>query len=106
MKQPDLSKTNIINLFSPYLFWDVDRNNLDWEKHSVFIIERVLEYGQYSDWQLLRSRFSISEIAEQAKQIRQLDPKALSFIVLMSNTSKEDYKCYITKQSTPAHWNF
>ena len=41
-------------------------------------VERVLEYGLFSDWQLLRSRLSVTEIAKLAKQFRQLDTKTLA----------------------------
>nr|WP_129732211.1 hypothetical protein [Parabacteroides goldsteinii] len=97
---------NIINQFSPHLFWDIDRNKLDWNKHRAYIVERVLEYGTLSDWKFLRSYMSIDEIASFAKNFRQLDPKTLSFISTISNTPKEEFRCYITKQSIPQHWNF
>lgn len=31
--------------FSKHLFWDVKREDIDMEKHSRYIIKRVLEYG-------------------------------------------------------------
>lgn len=97
---------NIIERFSPHLFWDTDRDKLDWSQHKTFIVERVLEYGLLPDWQLIRSLLSVSEIAELAKNMRQLDPRTLSFISTISNTPKEEFRCYTTKQSIPAHWNF
>ncbi|MCD8269895.1 MAG: hypothetical protein LUD46_16485 [Parabacteroides sp.] len=97
---------SIINQFSSHLFWDIDRDKLDWNVHRMYIVERVLEYGVLSDWKLLRSYMSIEEIASYAKKIRQLDPKTLSFISTISNTPKEEFRCYTTQQSIPRHWNF
>ena len=31
---------------SNILFWDVDKNDIDFDKHATFIIQRVLEYGE------------------------------------------------------------
>ena len=32
------------------LFWDIDINMLDYDKHTRFIIERVLLKGDLPDW--------------------------------------------------------
>lgn len=101
-----MAHDSIINQFSSHLFWDIDRDKLDWNKHRMYIVERVLEYGVLSDWKLLRSCMSIEEITSFAKKIRQLDPKTLSFISTISHTPKEEFRCYTTKQSIPQHWNF
>lgn len=50
-----MTHDSIINQFSSHLFWDIDRDKLDWNKHRMYIVERVLEYGVLSDWKLLRS---------------------------------------------------
>jgi hypothetical protein len=39
-----------MDFFSKNLFWDVDENDLNSEKHARFIIERVLMHGRMSDW--------------------------------------------------------
>jgi hypothetical protein len=41
---------NIALTFSPNLFWDTDETALDPEKHTRFIIERVLTRGRLKDW--------------------------------------------------------
>lgn len=39
-----------IRSLSPSLFWDVDCEVLDDEKHRRFVIGRVLERGKMQDW--------------------------------------------------------
>jgi hypothetical protein len=47
-----MNKNNIsLKDFSPHLFWDVDAETLDLEKHKTYIIRRVMEYGKLNDWQ-------------------------------------------------------
>jgi len=90
---------------SSHLLWDVDKENFDVDTYPVWTIQRVLEYGDISDWQFISSHFGIQRIAEACKTMRTLDPKALSFICLLSNTKKEEYRCYHTRQSMPTLWN-
>ncbi|WP_321480243.1 DUF6922 domain-containing protein [uncultured Bacteroides sp.] len=95
-----------INDFSPYLFWDVDKEAIDMNMHASYIIKRVLEYGQLNDWHLIRDFYSLSVIVEKAKSFRELEPRALSYIALISNTPIEEFRCYTIQQSIPQHWNF
>lgn len=80
--------------FSKYLFWDTDSTTVDLERNSSYVVQRVLEYGELSDWRLLRAYYGLKRIVEIAKQLRSLDPKALSFLCVVSDTHEEDYRCY------------
>lgn len=92
--------------FSPHLFWDINPKELDAEKHIQFIVQRVLQYGLMKDWILLRQSIEIKEIARIAANIKDLDNKTCSFISVLSHKPKEEFLCYSTKPSIPAHWNF
>lgn len=96
----------MIEKFSSHLFWDIDCRQLDWEHHRAFIVKRVLEYGTFNDWNLLRSHISISEIARITLKFRDLEPRALAFISTLSHIPREQFRCYTIKQSNHQHWNF
>ena len=91
---------------SAYLFWDMDRSQLDWDRDRALIIQRILEYGQIKDWLILTHQFDMNTIVEEAKHFRDLDPKALSFISTIANISRTEFRCYSERQSSPPHWNF
>ena len=91
---------------SKHLFWDIDVNKLDFQKNKKYIVHRVLDYGLISDWEMIKKYYGINEIARIATGIRDLDKKSASFISLMAKIPKENFLCYITKQSTQKHWNF
>lgn len=95
-----------INDFSAHLFWDVDREKLSLPQNKSFIIQRVLEYGVLNDWQLIKDKIGINEIADVAVELGNLDFKALSFISLVSGVPKEKFRCYTTQQSSLKHWDF
>ena len=61
-----------ITRFSTYLFWDVNKDDLDMEKHSQYIIKRVLEYGMLQDWNIVKQYYGLGSIVEIAKGFREL----------------------------------
>ncbi len=99
-------KNKILTQFSQYLFWDVDIENVDLQKHKKFLINKVLQYGTYSDWKILVSIYGFEKIIETAKMIRDLDPKTIAFLSVVGNTPKSEFTCFTTKPSAPKHWNF
>ena len=79
--------------FSKYLFWETDSTKVDLECNSPYVVQRVLEYGELSDWRLLLEYYGLERIVKISKQLRSLDPKALSFLCAVSQTHEEDYRC-------------
>ena len=98
------SETYIARL-SPYLFWDMDRQRVDAERNSRHLIQRVLEYGNLDDWRLTRDYYGMNRVVSECQQLRSLNPKSLAFICAVSDTKKEDYRCYHFRQSFPTLWN-
>ncbi|MBN2894190.1 MAG: hypothetical protein JXL97_20130 [Bacteroidales bacterium] len=102
-----MSKTEIkIEDFSEHLFWDVDKTKLNLEKNKTFFVQRVLEYGVMNDWVLILSYYGREKLGIIATEIRDLEPKSLSFISTISKIPIEKFRCYNTKQLIPQHWNF
>jgi hypothetical protein len=97
---------NIISKFSKHLFWDVDISELDINTHSKYIISKVLQYGNYSDWKILTACYGIDNIVKKAQSIRELDKRTATFLSVIGNVPKTNFQCYSTKQSIPKHWAF
>ena len=68
-----------INQLSDVLFWDVERNSLDPQKHIRWIIERVLEKGNYSDWLALKTNVTKETLEKEFNRLR-IDPKSRKFL--------------------------
>ena len=49
------------------------------EKHSQYIIKRVLEYGMLQDWNIVKQYYGLGRIVEIAKGFRELEPRALAY---------------------------
>ena len=91
--------------FSPHLFWDVEISDLDMDKDKLWIINRVLEYGLYNDWLLIKKQYGVKQIANKALMMRDLSKKTVSFLSALAGISKDKFVCYTTKQSHPSFWN-
>ena len=96
---------NYLSKLSPYLFWDMDITEADMDTCPAQIIQRVLEYGSLQDWNLTHSYYGLEKIVSVCKSLRTLDARDLAFICCISNTSKEEYRCYHTRLSNPTLWN-
>lgn len=92
-------------VFTANLFWDVDKETLDIDKYSSQVIQRVLEYGQWSDWNKIVEYYSLEKIKETAKNLRSLEETAMTFVALITNTPLEEFRCYKLKQSNHQLWN-
>jgi hypothetical protein len=94
-----------VDLFSPHLFWDVDKSLLDFNKSKAQIIGRVVEYGLMKDWKLLQEIYSKAEIKETVCELRSLDKVTLSFLAHFLKIDKTEFRCYTLSQSTENFWN-
>lgn len=94
-----------IELFSPHLFWDVDKSLLDFNRSKVQIIGRVVEYGFIKDWELLQEIYSKDEIKITVCSLRNMDQVTLSFLAHFFKIEKTEFRCYTLSQSTTSFWN-
>ena len=68
------------------LFWDTDPATIDLEKNKRYVIERVLRFGGFDDFNWLKSRYSTEEITTVIQRERsELDKKSLNFWSKMYN---------------------
>ncbi|PCH65360.1 MAG: hypothetical protein COC01_09790 [Bacteroidetes bacterium] len=86
------------------LFWDIQYEQLDWDKNAVFILERVAMYGNLSEWQAVLNYYGVIRIKKMIKQISYLDKKTLNYLSLKFNIHKQEFNCYTRQQSNPSHF--
>lgn len=91
--------------FSHHLFWDVDLNGFDLEKHKSQLIQKVLEYGFMKDWELLKKLYGLETIKEVSLQLRSLDAVTLSYLSAIFNIDKTAFRCFRHRQLYPNLWN-
>ena len=84
---------------SSHLFWDVDRNQIHPVTHASWLTQRVLEYGRWSDWQILVSEYGKPRLAELVIDLRSLSPKTLAFCCACFQLPKSAFRCSTLTQS-------
>ena len=99
-------QNNIIDTFSKHLFWDVNKADIDIDKHAKYNINSILQYGFYEDWKILLKHYKLKTIVDIAIKNKHLDKKTASFIALISKIPINNFLCSSTKQLSQQHWNF
>ncbi len=82
----------------------MDKSKLNLNRHKEYLVKRVLGYGTMSDWNQLKADLGLDQIYKIALQVRDLDPKALSFISFLSGIDIKCFRSYNTIQSNKVHW--
>lgn len=80
--------------FSKALFWDVNPDLIDEDKHARFVIERVLTRGNIKDFRKLLLTYDRERIRRELVHCRSLDQKTIGFCCAFFDLKKEDFNCY------------
>jgi len=75
MKNSELKKINI----DKKLFWDADLKNIDLNKHAEYIIKRVLNFGDLSDFNAIIDLYGKEKVKNVAKNTIFQNNKTLNF---------------------------
>ncbi len=100
-----MNKEITISDFSPHLFWDVDLEKFDLEKHKVQMIQKVLEFGKINDWNLLKKYYGLETIKNVSLDLRSMDAVTLSFVSTIFNIDKKEFRCYKHRLLVQNYWN-
>ncbi|GHT01792.1 hypothetical protein AGMMS49525_03550 [Bacteroidia bacterium] len=91
--------------FSPYLFWDVKKEDFDYETNKRFMIERVCSRGTEADWKELFRHYGQTTVREEMLHLPYLDNKTLNYLSVIFQMPKSKFKCYRNKQLRPNFWS-
>ncbi len=76
------------------IFWDTNYSKIDWEKSSAYVISKVVMYGKIEDWNSICNYYGMDRIKNEMKRVRYLDDKSLSFLSIIFDEPKENFRCY------------
>jgi hypothetical protein len=91
---------------SKALFWDVDPQTVDPQKHSAFIVERVITLGTMEDFIIIKSHYGKSKIKRIVENLRYLNDRDLNFCSVYFNVPLNKFRCYTTRQLTQTLWDY
>ena len=88
------------------VFWDVNYNDIDFEKDKFYIIEKVMNYGVWSDFLEIIKFYGRDIIKEEIIKSSYLKKDVLNFVCFYFDLKPNQFKCYIKRQSNNELWNF
>ncbi len=82
------------------LFWEYDKDKIDFQKHRRLVVTRIISFGGLNDWyagfDLYGGIEGFTRIAKE--EVTDLTPKDFNFMCLALGLKKEETLCYIKKQ--------
>jgi hypothetical protein len=64
---------------SPILFWDVAQKSVDWDRHRVWLVQRILTRGTWEDWLLISRELPAAKLRELEPRLK-LQPRERNFL--------------------------
>ncbi|MBX9783749.1 MAG: hypothetical protein K2X48_10705 [Chitinophagaceae bacterium] len=95
-----------LSLPSKKAFWDVSFETLDFEKSSLFIMQKVFNYGSWSDQVAILKYYGIDRIKKEIVHASYLRKPVLSFLCVIMDLQKTDFTCYTKQQLNPIPWAY
>lgn len=74
-------------------FWDVDLRDIDKTKHSRFIIERILEYGDREAVRWLENAFKPQQIKRAVCESKNISRKTANFWQFIFGLKRDKVLC-------------
>lgn len=87
-------------------FWDVDFENIDYQKYDRFVVEKVIERGQHQDFLNILKFYGFDRVKKLALDAIWLSDISINFCCALFHVKPTDFKCYEKKQLNRAHWDF
>ena len=97
MGKPEISKK---------AFWDIRFSDIDFDKDSLFVIEKVFNYGTWNDQLSIMRFYGLNRIRKEIIRAGYLRKPVLSFLSTILQLNKTEFTCYTKMQSHPLPWNY
>ena len=90
----------------PALFWDVNVDEIDSDKHRASIIERIATRGHWDEFRAMVNFYGTEVVKNTLLNTRYLDKRTLAYCSLIFDVTITQFRCYKLAQSNPEHWNY
>ena len=97
MQKPDISQK---------AFWDTRFSEIDFDKDSLHVVEKIFNYGSWNDQVAIMKFYGLDRIRKEIINAGYLRKPVISFLSTILHLQKTDFKCYNKMQSHPLPWNY
>ncbi len=90
----------------PSLFWDVNVQQIDLEKHQASVIERIMLRGRYEEYKAMMRYYGREIVKKTMLNARYMDKRTLAFCSTIFDEPETEFRCYKLAQLNPEHWDY
>ena len=90
---------------SPVAFWDVAFDQIDFEADSLFVMNKVFNYGLWSDMLEVLNYYGPERVKSEIVQAAYLKKTALSFLCVILELNESDFIAYRRRQERKPVWD-
>lgn len=90
---------------SPTAFWDVAFDQIDFEADSLFVMNKVVNYGLWADILEVFNYYGLERVRTEIVQAAYLRKTALSFLCVILDLTENDFKAYQRRQERNPIWD-
>jgi hypothetical protein len=90
----------------PSLFWDVNVETIDLQKHRASVIERITSRGRLDEFRAMLRFYGRETVKRDLLNTRYLDKVTLAFCSTIFDVPVTEFRCYKLAQLNPGHWDF
>ncbi len=101
---PTNTETSILGL-SKALFWDVDPQTIDIQKHAAYIIERVVSRGTWEEFKIILEFYRKPKVKRVVKKLRYMNDRDIHFCSVYFNVPIVEFRSYKMKQLKISCWD-
>ncbi len=88
-------------VFDKRIFWDVDTDNIDYDKYFRYVIERVFERGDVPDIRNCRRYYGDEKVKEVLLNAKFLPEVTMYLASAVIDEPVTKFRCYTRRQSNP-----
>ncbi len=90
----------------PSLFWDVNVDTIDLQKHRASVIERTTLRGRFDEFRALLQYYGAETVKNTLLDVRYLDKVTLWYCSAIFDIPVTEFRCYKLAQLNPEHWDY
>lgn len=88
------------------LFWDVNVESIDLQKHKLSVIERITQRGRLEEFKAMIKFYGKENVKNTLLNVRHLDKVTLAFCSCYFDVPETEFRCYKLAQLNPEHWDY
>ncbi len=87
-------------------FWDVSFEKIDFEKSSLFVMQKVFNSGDWDDKVKVMKYYGHDRIRREIINASYLRKPVLSFLCVVLGLDQNDFSFHIRMQTNPLPWPY